>query len=52
MVLPVIEGADCIFILAQIYVGEGKREFVPVEERVAVEGPKKTPSPIVHSGCV
>ncbi|KAJ7678908.1 peroxysomal citrate synthase [Mycena polygramma] len=34
----------------QIYVGAGKRDYVPVEERVAVEGPKKTPSAVEHSG--
>ncbi|KAJ6508035.1 peroxysomal citrate synthase [Mycena vitilis] len=34
----------------QIYVGAGKRDYVPVDERVAVEGPKKTPSAVEHSG--
>jgi hypothetical protein len=37
-------------IIIQIYVGAGRRDYVPVEERVAVEGSKKTPSPAVHSG--
>jgi citrate synthase len=34
----------------QIYVGEGKRDYVPVDKRVAVNGDKKTPHPVVHSG--
>ncbi|KAJ7773360.1 peroxysomal citrate synthase [Mycena metata] len=34
----------------QIYVGAEKRDYVPVDERVAVEGPKKTPSAVEHSG--
>ncbi|KAJ7030436.1 peroxysomal citrate synthase [Mycena alexandri] len=34
----------------QIYVGAAKRDYVPVYERVAVEGPKKTPSAVEHSG--
>ncbi|KAJ3714181.1 peroxysomal citrate synthase [Lentinula raphanica] len=34
----------------QIYVGESKREYVPVEKRVAEQGPKETPSQISHSG--
>ncbi|KAF6759935.1 peroxysomal citrate synthase [Ephemerocybe angulata] len=44
------DGGVKIWRPRQIYVGEGKREYVPVDQRVAVEGPKKTPSPIVHSG--
>lgn len=46
---------DCGIILAddeQIYVGAGKRDYVPIEEREEVEGHKKTPSPIAHSGWV
>ncbi|KIK62985.1 hypothetical protein GYMLUDRAFT_41286 [Collybiopsis luxurians FD-317 M1] len=34
----------------QIYVGETKRAYVPVEERTPVEEAKKTPSQITHSG--
>ncbi|KAI3614889.1 peroxysomal citrate synthase [Moniliophthora roreri] len=34
----------------QVYVGASKRDYVPVEDRVPVEGLKKTPSPVVHSG--
>ncbi|KAK1231585.1 hypothetical protein PQX77_005320 [Marasmius sp. AFHP31] len=34
----------------QIYVGAGKRDYVPVQDRVPVEGLKKTPSPVAHSG--
>ncbi|KAG5651938.1 hypothetical protein H0H81_006880 [Sphagnurus paluster] len=29
---------------------EGKRDYVPVEQRVAVVGPKVTPSKVLHSG--
>ncbi|KAJ6609233.1 peroxysomal citrate synthase [Mycena sp. CBHHK59/15] len=36
----------------QIYVGASKRDYVPVSERVVVEGPRKTPSAIEHSGYV
>ena len=36
----------------QIFVGAGKREYVPLEERSVVEGPKKNPSPTIHSGYV
>ncbi|KAJ7170766.1 peroxysomal citrate synthase [Mycena crocata] len=35
---------------AQIYVGAGKRDYVPVDERIAVEGLRKTPSAVEHSG--
>ncbi|KAJ6576592.1 peroxysomal citrate synthase [Mycena vulgaris] len=34
----------------QIYVGAAKRDYVPVDERIAVEGLKKTPSVVEHSG--
>ncbi|KAL0577135.1 hypothetical protein V5O48_004849 [Marasmius crinis-equi] len=34
----------------QIYAGAGKREYVPVQDRVPVEGVKKSPSPVAHSG--
>lgn len=34
----------------QIYVGAPKRDYVPVEARVAVRGAKKEPSEIAHSG--
>jgi citrate synthase len=34
----------------QIYVGESKRDYVPVDSRVAVNGDRKTPNPVVHSG--
>ncbi|KAJ2926934.1 hypothetical protein H1R20_g10171, partial [Candolleomyces eurysporus] len=44
------EGGVKIWRPRQIYVGETKRDYVPVDQRVAVEGPKKTPSAIVHSG--
>jgi len=36
--------------LFQIYVGPGKRDYVSVDERESVEGLKKTPSPVSHSG--
>ena len=35
-----------------MYVGETKRDYVPVDERVAVEGLKQTPSKVEHGGCV
>ncbi|KAF8905046.1 peroxysomal citrate synthase [Gymnopilus junonius] len=44
------EGGVKIWRPRQIYVGAGKRDYVPIEEREEVVGPKKTPSPIVHSG--
>ncbi|KAK7033195.1 citrate synthase [Favolaschia claudopus] len=34
----------------QIYVGAAKRDYVGLEDRIAVEGLKKTPSAIEHSG--
>ncbi|KAF9267838.1 peroxysomal citrate synthase [Marasmius fiardii PR-910] len=34
----------------QVYVGFGKRDYVPVEDRAPVEGLKKAPSPVPHSG--
>ncbi|EIM90879.1 peroxysomal citrate synthase [Stereum hirsutum FP-91666 SS1] len=34
----------------QVYVGAGKRDFVPIEERKPVEGPKQAPTPVMHSG--
>ncbi|KZP25196.1 peroxysomal citrate synthase [Athelia psychrophila] len=34
----------------QIYVGAGKRDYVPVDERTAVQGEKMTPTPVAHSG--
>ncbi|KAF7374819.1 Citrate synthase [Mycena sanguinolenta] len=34
----------------QIYVGAEKRDYVDVEDRIAIEGPKKTPSAVEHSG--
>ncbi|KAG6853971.1 hypothetical protein C0991_011833 [Blastosporella zonata] len=45
------EGGVKIWRPRQIYVGEGKRDYVPLEEREAVEGPKVTPSKVIHSGC-
>jgi hypothetical protein len=37
-------------IAFQIYVGAGKRDYVPVDERVAVEGLSNNPTVIAHSG--
>jgi citrate synthase len=34
----------------QIFVGASKRDYVPINERVEVAGPRKTPAVIVHSG--
>lgn len=44
------EGGVKIWRPRQIFVGAGKRDYVPLEERSTVEGPKKSPSPIAHSG--
>ncbi|KAG6813938.1 hypothetical protein H0H92_005192 [Tricholoma furcatifolium] len=44
------EGGVKIWRPRQIYVGESKRDYVPVDKRVAVEGPKVTPTKVVHSG--
>ncbi|PPQ65277.1 hypothetical protein CVT26_000237 [Gymnopilus dilepis] len=44
------EGGVKIWRPRQIYVGAGKRDYVPIDKREEVVGPKKTPSPIVHSG--
>ncbi|KAH8092652.1 peroxysomal citrate synthase [Cristinia sonorae] len=44
------EGGVKIWRPRQVYVGETKRDFVPVEDRVAVEGPKQTPSKVQHGG--
>ncbi|KAJ7104056.1 peroxysomal citrate synthase [Mycena belliarum] len=34
----------------QIFVGAAKRDYVQVDDRIAVEGPKRTPSAVEHSG--
>lgn len=39
---------DCICV--QVYVGAGKRDYVPVEQRVPVEGLRQTPSAVEHGG--
>ncbi|KAF7327680.1 Citrate synthase [Mycena kentingensis (nom. inval.)] len=39
-----------IFRPRQIYVGETKRDYVPMAKRRAVQGPRLTPSPVVHGG--
>ncbi|KDR76340.1 hypothetical protein GALMADRAFT_247736 [Galerina marginata CBS 339.88] len=44
------EGGVKIWRPRQIYVGASKREYVPIHERAEVQGPRKTPSPIAHSG--
>ncbi|KAF8643266.1 hypothetical protein AX16_009150 [Volvariella volvacea WC 439] len=44
------DGGVKIWRPRQIYVGAGKRDYVPMEKRVAVEGPRKTPSAVAHSG--
>ena len=41
-----------IQLFSKIYVGPGKRDYMPIEEREAVEGPGKTPTAVLHSGCV
>jgi citrate synthase len=44
------EGGVKIWRPRQIFVGAGKRDYVPIEKRAVVEGPRKTPSDIPHSG--
>ncbi|KAL5526755.1 hypothetical protein ACEPAF_8480 [Sanghuangporus sanghuang] len=34
----------------QIYVGPTRRDYIPMEDRVAVNGPKNTPTPVKHTG--
>ncbi|KAL5525964.1 hypothetical protein ACEPAG_7302 [Sanghuangporus baumii] len=34
----------------QIYVGPTRRDYVPMEDRIAVNGPKNTPTPVKHTG--
>lgn len=34
----------------QVYVGSGKRDYVPVEKRESVKGLKQEPTPVMHSG--
>ncbi|KAF8150637.1 peroxysomal citrate synthase [Crassisporium funariophilum] len=46
------EGGVKIWRPRQIFVGAGKRDYVPIDERVPVEGPRKTPSAIMHSGIM
>lgn len=47
-----VERSNTLKIFFQIYVGAGKRDYVPIDKRVAVDGPRMTPSAVVHSGCV
>jgi len=44
------EGGVKIWRPRQVYVGATRRDYVPVEERVAVEGLKQTPSVVEHGG--
>lgn len=44
------EGGVKIWRPRQVYVGSGKRDYVPVEQRVPVEGLKQTPSAVEHGG--
>jgi len=44
------EGGVKIWRPRQIYVGAAKRDYIPLNDRAPVEGPKKTPSAVVHSG--
>ncbi|KAG5647003.1 hypothetical protein DXG03_001727 [Asterophora parasitica] len=44
------EGGVKIWRPRQIYVGEGKRDYVPLSQRTPVEGLKVTPSKVIHSG--
>lgn len=36
--------------VVKVYVGAGKRDYVPVEKREAVEGLRQTPSAVEHGG--
>lgn len=44
------EGGVKIWRPRQVYVGAGKRDYVPVDDRVAVEGLRETPSEVQHGG--
>ncbi|KAI0342784.1 peroxysomal citrate synthase [Trametopsis cervina] len=44
------EGGVKIWRPRQVYVGSGKRDYVPVDQRVPVEGLKVTPSQVEHGG--
>jgi len=44
------DGGVKIWRPRQIYVGSGKRGYVPIDEREIVEGARKTPTPMMHSG--
>ncbi|KAF8737609.1 hypothetical protein AX14_012603 [Amanita brunnescens Koide BX004] len=44
------DGGVKIWRPRQIYVGPGRRDYVPVDRRAAVEGARKTPTPVLHSG--
>ncbi|OSD06613.1 peroxysomal citrate synthase [Trametes coccinea BRFM310] len=44
------EGGVKIWRPRQVYVGPSKRDYVPVEERVPVEGAKQMPSRVEHGG--
>ncbi|KAH9940957.1 peroxysomal citrate synthase [Amylocystis lapponica] len=44
------EGGVKIWRPRQVYAGEGRRDYVRVEKRVAVEGLKQTPSSVEHGG--
>ncbi|EPT01432.1 hypothetical protein FOMPIDRAFT_133217 [Fomitopsis schrenkii] len=44
------EGGVKIWRPRQVYVGAGKRDYVPVEKREAVEGLRQTPSAVEHGG--
>ena len=37
-------------VKSQVYVGPGKRDYVPIGERQAVKGLKVEPLPVPHSG--
>ena len=42
--------AQLIRALGQVYVGAGKRDYVPIEKREAVEGLRQVPSAVEHGG--
>jgi citrate synthase len=44
------DGGVKIWRPRQIYVGSGERDYISIDERATVDGPGKTPTPVVHSG--
>jgi citrate synthase len=45
-----LQGGVKIWRPRQIYVGAGKRDYLSMGDRKAVEGLRQTPTPVAHSG--